>query len=163
MEPKQKAEELVEKFSTIQDAIICVEEIIESLPGIYVSDGKTAKNDWNKKVKLFLCSRDIQAGDTFFDNVGRKWENAEECYAKVAREANEKNFEYGKGSYKIIGEISPNAIWVKEGDEFDEEEINKMADLSSTFHDNFEPWIEGRENLGYKCVVFIKGPCGHFH
>jgi len=86
------------------------------------------KGEYNfQKVKLFLCSRDIQVGDTIynkFNDVG------------IVSEFNTKTTFWLKGEsiigiarhstgnwYKIIGEISPYAIWVKEGDEFDEDQI----------------------------------------
>lgn len=69
-----------------------------------------------KKVKLFLCSKDIQVGDKFFDErfLGEEFEVESECHLHKLTD--------GK-RFKIIGEISPNATWVKEGDEFDEEDI----------------------------------------
>jgi len=91
--------------------------------------------------KLFLCSRDIQVGDTFTDNVGRLWENAEECFIKVAREANEQNSEYGKGSYKVIGEISPEATFVFEGQEFTVDEMQ----FQTSEHPPFEGWDDCTE------------------
>lgn len=74
-----------------------------------------------KKVKLFLCSRDIQVGDTVIDQVGRKWENMEECFVITSRGWNELHPK--QPCYKVIGEISQEATWVKEGDEFDGYEV----------------------------------------
>lgn len=98
---------------------------------------------------LFLCSRNIQVGDKFrhyhidpkksaelrkpvhnFNNLskeedvcdkvedGKVWWSRDSPY--VTQRVN-----YAttiEGCFKVIGKISPNAIWVKEGMEFDEEE-----------------------------------------
>lgn len=116
-----------------------------------------------KLAKLFLSSRDIQVGD----NV--KTLDSLKDYVVSSIEENRGNnpdekkllkegvkywftFETGglgtnKNTFKVIGEISPNATWVKEGDEFDENEIG--------FY-----WGAGEDSLGY---FLIKDPCGHFH
>jgi hypothetical protein len=63
---------------------------------------------------LFLCSRDIQVGDkTINSNTGKEEEYTEylKTYFKTAT---------SNPHFKVIGEISPEAVWVKEGDEFDE-------------------------------------------
>ncbi len=83
-----------------------------------------------QKVQLFLCSRDIQIGDrlTILQyNGDPNWE------ATLVREDGESFFycdhlpETGlhngfgvlkKDTLKVIGRISPQALWVKEGDEF---------------------------------------------
>ncbi len=67
------------------------------------------------KVKLFLCSRDLNYGDevTCINPYSVN-------YLKKS-----KHFEFGdtESWAKVIGEISPEAKWVKEGDEFDEDNI----------------------------------------
>lgn len=64
-------------------------------------------------VKLFLCSDNIKVGEEYLFNVG---------YAAGTKIADEEALEdIQKGTdigFKLIGEISPGAIWVKEGDEF---------------------------------------------
>lgn len=71
-----------------------------------------------KKVKLFLCSRDIcplcngECGTIHPDGLS----------GIACVKCN------GEGKVDtVIGEISPDAKWVKEGDEFDKEEINKLS------------------------------------
>jgi hypothetical protein len=117
-----------------------------------------------KKVELFLCSLDIQPGDTFIDNVGRVWKDAEECDVKVAIELNETKSDYGI-CYKIIGQISKDAIWVKEGDEFNEDEVSRHhicydspGNIGYCFHCRRS---KGCDSEDYDYV--IKGPCGHWH
>jgi len=62
-------------------------------------------------------------------------------------------------AFRKVGEISKEALWVKSGDEFSEKEVRKYADVDG----EIIPWIEGAEQGGYKMIVFLKGPCGHFH
>jgi hypothetical protein len=96
------------------------------------------------KVKLSLCSRDIQVGDRIYYD-GMYWDNASKSMIESAP------FE----TVKVIGEISPDATWVKEGDEFDEED--------------WELWIHAlrlektRLNTVSPIHVKVKGPCGRFH
>jgi hypothetical protein len=60
-----------------------------------------------------------------------------------------------------VGLISPKAIWVKEGDEFDEEDTKKVCVLGEN---HCVEWIEGREEKGYKPSFLIKCPtCKKFH
>jgi hypothetical protein len=126
-----------------------------------------------KKVKLFLCSRDIQVGDKVTFNDGTTSEVPKDYPLYILRE--------GSACTKVIGEISSNASWVKEGDEFDEEDIkyhcvfvNPFGEFShygftekefltknlksypqdGTFKRHRGMWFVG---------LYIKGPCGHFH
>jgi len=74
-----------------------------------------------KLAKLFLCSRDITFPCNIYcfgEKVWRKNCNSTSCNECV----------------KVIGEISPNAIWVTEGMEFDEDdiEIHLSKDLKIT-------------------------------
>lgn len=82
-----------------------------------------------QKVKLFLCSRDIQVGDKvrttkdninfFNDIVTEKRDNG---YFTDEEDPTGSSglFYYPHQIFKVTGEISPEAVWVKEGDEFDE-------------------------------------------
>lgn len=107
-----------------------------------------------RRMKLFLCSRDIQVGEEF------KFKNFPEKLTRVT--ANEDirfwiaaNVSTGKRlfiieqCYKIIGPISPEAAWVKEGDEFEEGQIE--AGWTTSINNYTEPFIK------------IKGSCSHFH
>lgn len=101
------------------------------------------KQVMTKIVKLFLCSRDIQVGDVVhypgFDlpfKVCNK-ESDEDIQWGFLKDVKEKHF-------KIIGEISPEAIWVKEGDEFDED------DFSIEFL-RFECYNYNGEHIGKDC------------
>lgn len=76
-----------------------------------------------QKVKLFLCSRDVKIGDKLYPLEGAEDQNegAEmTCLQDVAV------FKRNK-AFKVIGEISPDAKWVKEGDEFDLTDFNPLS------------------------------------
>lgn len=104
--------------------------------------------DYGKPAKLFLCSRDIQVRDKLQTISGVK--------TQVEYPSQLENFPYDK-LFKVIGEISPEATWVKEGNEFDEDDWQFVV---------YE--IDARIELPkYPIPRFanleIKGPCGHFH
>lgn len=92
-----------------------------------------------RRVKLFLCSRDIQVGDKVKSPVYE-----EDLVAK--------SHELLNGAYhncfKVIGEISLDAVWVTEGMEFEEDDVHKC----------FVPdaWPTGTVKI--KC-----SQCKHFH
>jgi hypothetical protein len=106
------------------------------------------------KVKLFLCSKDIQVGD----KVQRFFENRLCNPVEVLQDFGDK-IQLDGGSFtpitdskehffKVIGEISPDALgYVTEGDEFEEEQVFKIETMCTTRPDFYQ----------------IKGPCGHFH
>lgn len=60
-------------------------------------------------LKLFLCSKDLNIGDEFYNNLGVKTDHL----------FDQEDIE---GHFKVIGEISPDAIWLKEGDELNEDD-----------------------------------------
>lgn len=71
-----------------------------------------------RKVQLFLCSRDIQVGDEYYNE---SFEFTKYPNKSIAGQSSE--FVGYNDSYKIIGPISPQAVWVKEDDEFEEGEV----------------------------------------
>ena len=111
--------------------------------GTYSSAGL----DKLQKVKLFLCTNDIQVGDKIRSSSYirvEKWPSGKPLHINgnshdLSKKLEVKEFntgEYGhdimtvegvlvfKGSaFKVIGEISKDAIWIKEGDVFEEEEV----------------------------------------
>lgn len=134
--------------------------------GCYWRDtlNESGYGDWNKafakKVKLFLCSNDIQVGDKFrlISNQSKEFEaskveigSGESYFPKEMliyhKEDQVQYWFHLNACFKVIGEISPEAIWVKEGDKFDSSEISFMWDTG----ENSQGWFR------------IKGPCGHFH
>lgn len=73
-----------------------------------------------KKVKLFLCSRDIQVGDKVLNSkMTGDLDVTEDILELIQSEPNE-------GWFKVVGEISPEARWIKEGDEFDKDDIEHV-------------------------------------
>lgn len=70
----------------------------------------------DKRIKLFLCSRAIYVGDMItLDGV--------EFIHYDEGEVDSIWYEHIKKGFKVIGEISKDAAWVKEGDEFNEDEL----------------------------------------
>lgn len=141
-----------------------------------------------KKVKLFLCSRDIQVGDKYYDNsiAGKRLfytdaENStstsveispwEICDSEGLREYLKKS----PNSFKVIGEISPDVLsYVKEGQKYEEDEVAHIWSMEDSPDEyillkDWEDFIINKQR--YKKVpeylkngiVAIKGPCGHFH
>jgi len=117
---------------------------------VFTSVSMNILGETYKKVKLFFCSRDTQVGDKDVHWDEATTDIVDKLDVKLGKEA---------GAFKVIGEISPEATWVKEGDEFNENEIQRYAKLEH----GIAPWIKDREKVGYECIVQIKGPCGHFH
>lgn len=67
-----------------------------------------------------------------------------------------------------VGEVSEDAKWIKEGMEFDEDEIelwghtitpNTRQAIRAVGFDNYKKYMEKFQKL----IIKIKGPCGHFH
>ena len=95
-----------------------------------------------KKFKLFLCSRDIKPED-------------------YTKEGNVYIYHDGsEPSFKVIGEISPDVKWVKENDEFDDEEIQIVGE--NKYGERHPLWMYKPEDEP-KIYCEIKGPCGHYH
>lgn len=128
----------------------------------------TEENDFyvnnknHKKVKLFVCSRNINEGDTRINMWTRKHgslisdkKNATfVCFlpngrANIVYEGGSASVDYPFESspdvedmhgftgdaYKVIGEVSEDAIWIKEGMTFDKEDIKIFfgIDVKKTF------------------------------
>lgn len=100
--------------------------IVEALTD---NEGKRLYENGSVKYKLFLCSRDIQVDDKVMCNyVGGK----EREWTVVAKADKSRSNIHIKAAlqlkaYKVIGEISSDATWVKEGDEFEEEQQIKIS------------------------------------
>lgn len=119
----------------------------------------------DKKVKICLCSTEISPSDYLI-----------EALVHI----------YHDNSYppfKIIGEISHEATWVRQGDTFNETEIevveyiiaeragnastnefytNHLLEKRKIIGDHSDWWVDG-EIKEAKTLVKIKGCCGHFH
>lgn len=125
-----------------------------------------------KKVKLFLCSRDIQAGDIV------KAHEANNSYVDVeyigeSPSCGDRCVVKSKGIimsihklavFKVVGEISPEATWVKEGDEFGETELKWRSKEYSFGGDPIIEYYDFRINIDdSEKTIAILGPCKHFH
>jgi hypothetical protein len=119
--------------------------------------------------KLFLCSRDIQRNDTVYVTTKDYHNRAPLLVQEHAIETLKE-----KGAFQVIGEISPDATWVKEGDEFDEDEVQRQIYNDSgvdfpweNYDEDSGVWDENYWNSEEVSEEFkrvqIKGPCGHFH
>lgn len=120
----------------------------------------------HQKIKLFLCTRDIQVGDKVrtFQNPTAEW---------TLGEINQ--YMYISGAvyslFKVIGEISKDAIWVKEDMEFEEGDINRQFyDDSGSSESEWldynrlhteEDWLETPDN--WKRIQIKCPTCQKFH
>lgn len=147
---------------------------------------KDKKGDYNlignhKKVKLFLCSRDIQIGDKVLD------QDNDEGIVKDCSDLHNIHIEYINGGsslicnlancidkeqegiqycFKVIGELSPKAIWIKEGDEFDDMDWAQFLtywDMDENGECNpkelDEEELEWKIDYGYQYEPYIRVKC----
>lgn len=88
-----------------------------------------------QKVNLSLCARDIEDEPDLVNTMGER------------------------GQYKVIGRISSNAIWIKENDEFTEDELAIQDD---TGEDRPIPFIKiDKEDLRElkNAIICVRCPC----
>jgi hypothetical protein len=123
--------------------------------------------------KPYLCSRDIGIGDKFY----RKYTKAVgytpemECIGMdttgtvlYSEGINDDIYNPKDLCFKIIGEISPDAVWVKEGDEFDRDDIMyTVSDVDEPDEyrgcgSNFFKSTSLPKRIGIKCPT-----CKKFH
>lgn len=130
--------------------------------------------DYNKKefkpAKLFLCSEDIKLNDKYFHDSFCPYPDGEiaDTNTKVMDAhmmiTNEGPDYEGDTSFKVIGQISPDALsFVKEGDEFDEEDwkwVTYSFDMEIIIPKDKMIDINQKD---HPISLQIKGPCGHFH
>lgn len=86
-------------------------------------------------LKPCLCSRDIQVGDICFIEGG-----SDSKYTATKDGL--------QGYFKVIGQISSGSLWVREGDEFEENEWKEEIGFFETV----------RIKIKIKCPK-----CNHFH
>lgn len=117
-----------------------------------------------QKVKLFLCSRDIQVGDEIyfpklneyhkFLRTGNK-----QIYCQTLNGQHDEEFPI-QDYFKVIGEISASADWVKEETEFEKEELAIKWDRGFVPLDHWFP--EAIRKKGF--IIAIRcSQCKHFH
>ena len=154
------------KYLPVEGEIKMGDKFFEEGLGIGTRRNKEGLYDF-QKVKLFLCSRDIQVGDEVqlyksgFE-LGDK--------VKITSESNLEIAKMGMG-FKVIGEISSEATWVKEGDEFDETELGVCPKEGFlVIHEFTKKTTSGKDWTVHKPAlekgifhIVIKGPCGYYH
>lgn len=115
------------------------ERKIASIPKEY-NNPHVPYYDGYKKVQLFLCFKDIKIGDTVWDILNKKFVDVDTSF--IANETSSgknvpcwylktepKTFHETEFLIKVIGPISIEAKWVKESDEFDENEACEKQEL----------------------------------
>lgn len=163
-------------IATTQDAMKLFPNVLVAKKDSYILLGYQGNF---KKVKLFLCSRDIQVGDKVYRNDSKinesfivgsflmSGETRTGWYAEGFAINPKKKLQGARGirNYgKIIGEISSEATWVTEGDEFDEDELQSVWRRKEG-HVEYLPLFSkpSSPNKKKENWIRIKGPCGHFH
>lgn len=106
-----------------------------------------------RKLKLFLCSRDIEEYD-IVDNVhGDEKGTVVHIYPENAGyevEVNDTMTIYKPHEiFKVIGEISPDAKWVKEGDEYLFGKVDKNGYICP-YNQEDEKYIEFWTERGFR-------------
>lgn len=132
--------------------------------GEIISYDAPVNTDNLKRVKLFLCSRDIQVGDKVYISPSSSYEVSSINDGFIYFGPMSIRGKVGK-SFKVIGEISPDALsYVKEGDEFEDKDL-KFYLLKEEFRATMDlKTIKSFVgNSGKNTGVLVKGPCGHFH
>lgn len=130
------------------------------------------------KERLYLCSRDVHPGDTVFvknwNSPLKEFTLNQDVYSASIMTSGEHSFA------KKIGEISQEAKWVRNGDEFEEEQLSKeiiyLYGEGSSGHRRgmkiIDPdpigeavFMDGTGVIYQieRRIIHILGPCGHFH
>lgn len=123
----------------------------------------------HQKMKLFLCSRDIQVGDKkVYSGINGIHEDDKDNEPEIIAEIKtEYQLQFIRAiaeaaqviAFKVLCPISPEATWIKEGDEFTNEEWQYWnVDYGFMLGKKGGPFTEAPG-----IFVRIKGPCGHFH
>lgn len=132
--------------------------------------------------KMMLISRDIKVGEsyrtkseTFFKTCFKKTEGKGDIYFPKETIIWWKDDSNGgmltwnplSECFKIIGEISPGATWLKEGRIIPEEKIQVLfvdyVMAGRTFTLEQGKTFYGNSPHKAPIKLRIKGPCGHFH
>lgn len=99
---------------------------------------------------LFLCSRLIEEGDEFYSEL---YENEKFKATPKWPKKDHKDF-----CYKKVKPISKEAIWVKDGDEFDAIELRPWNHTLG-----FSVPIDEMNTRIVSYVQIFNTACGHFH
>lgn len=122
-----------------------------------------------KLAKLFLISFDIQVGDKYYYSDTE----IDICDSEIRLEQiKEQEERHGVKRFKVIGEISPDALsYVKEGKKLKEEHLRFQ--IINLIHDRkagaiyteleFPQKLKKQAPTLFEIMVKVLGPCGHFH
>lgn len=147
------------------DRVFAIEVINPEVLGKNIHDGQVHPPTFyhasdliargNKVVKFYLCTDVLKKGEITYDGYevgGLPTPENNYMHCLVVPEEPIAGFGpwYVKETYRVIGEISPSATWVKEGDRFSQEEIKFFGATDSPY---------GR----IVSSVSLLGHCGHFH
>lgn len=137
---------------------------------------KLNEQTYNKRAALFLCTRDIRPGDRISDKEGiiREVHHFETVlpYGVFVFEpwpSDDEKWIHAMDAYKTIGQISEEARWVKEGDEFDGSEVcwcNIGEFYQSPFSELADPLNDLALKLGREGtwkIGILNSSCKHFH
>lgn len=159
---------------------------------VFCRISKLVPSTHKRKVNLFLCSKDIKAGDKLrcYKPDKSEWVECtfiEELHGVVnGKDYDTYQCEFANGKiggalkenfFKVIGQVSPDANWATEGMELSYEDIRigagKISDdtgiknrfLFSDFSKDIpnDGTIDWFPNNGWDWFVQLKGPCKHFH
>ena len=136
----KEGDRVIHPDGEVRKCIEIIKKDIKENDLIVMTENSGHYRDKCKKVKLFLCSRDIKVGDKVKVDVLDNGKLNDFTFKNIDIDEGLPVWEFeGVGlfnyfpgydeelpPFKVIGEISPDAIWVKEGDEFDEEEIERL-------------------------------------
>lgn len=124
---------------------------------------------YGKPVKLFLCSRDIQDHDNCiymgkYKGVVTRSIHGKSIWVLTDGEGNHHIYADDLDNLiKVIGEISSGAIWVKENQEFEEEEI-KCGPTGVRTHTEENPDGTFDATYEFRKIIKIKCPtCKNYH
>lgn len=130
--------------------------------------------DWTdncKKVELFLCSRLLKSGDKVMvesdKNITRTIDHFEAILPSGVFVFTDGTFAHTSQVFKVLGRVSPNAIWVNEGDEFDEKDTERYVIARDNLPVIPLSWgneLNKQDSEMYKDAYKIKCPtCKTFH
>lgn len=139
----------------------------------YIVDSKNGFHEriMCKKVKLFLCSRDIQVGNEVIylpSGEKRKVLSKEEVESLTGKgKGNWCEFKVAKDErfhIKVIGEVSSEATWVKEGMEFDETQVKiRFTDMHGKLINSYRDIRRSSDiNWKYAKVAILCSCCSKF-
>lgn len=116
--------------------------------------------------RMMLCTRNIKAGDEIYLPEINEYHKFREYSTNnggsiICESLNGQHYEEFayQSHFRIIGEISPEAKWIKEGDEFEEDQIRiDMIDRKFPSESHYDI-----EDLELTNAIFIKNRPDRFY